>query len=103
MEVGFFNTLAVIALRVGQAIKSLLEIGTSICQSLKLWNRVDRGLYGLLPIPECESNVLKAMCITDTGNAIFAPSVGAGAGVFVGEVWWPRTHALVLLQSQLDS
>lgn len=43
MEIGFLDTLAVVALRVGQAVESLFEVRTGIRQPLKLWNRVGRG------------------------------------------------------------
>ena len=41
----------------------------------------------LLFIPECERNVLIAVGITDTSDAIFAPSVCSLSGLIVGEVY----------------
>jgi hypothetical protein len=41
----------------------------------------------LLLVPEAECNVLEAMGIGDTSNAIFTPSEGAGPGMFVWEVY----------------
>lgn len=40
MEIGFLYTLAVVALRVGQAVESLLEVGASKRQPSNLWNQV---------------------------------------------------------------
>lgn len=55
------------------------------------------GLYELFPVPESKSNVLEAMCVTNTSNTIFAPSVSSGTCVFVGEVWWCTRPVLALV------
>lgn len=60
------------------------------------------SVYELFPVPEGKSNVLETMCVTNTGNAIFAPSVGSETCVFVGEVWW-CTRPVLALMSEFNS
>lgn len=56
-------------------------------------------LYILLFVPKSESDVLQAMSVTDTGDAVLTPSVSAGSCVIVREVWWGRDNMSVLCSS----
>lgn len=67
MEMGFLDTFAMVALRVRQAKETLLQ-------------------KGVLPVPESKGDVLVAVGVADTGNAILTPSVGAGSRMLVGEI-----------------
>jgi len=67
VEMCFLQTLAMISLWVAQAEQSLLQ-------------------KGILLVPEGKSDVLQAMAITDTSNAVFTPSERSGSSLIVGEV-----------------
>ena len=67
VEVVFLDVLAVIALAVGQAEQALLE---------------DR----VLAVPEGQREAEPLLVVGDAGQAVFAPAVGARAGLVVGEV-----------------
>jgi hypothetical protein len=58
---------AVIALRIGEAKETFFE---------------DR----ITPVPKGEGETEPLMVIAESGNSIFAPSVGAAAGVIVGKI-----------------
>lgn len=58
MEVSFLERLSVIALRIAQTEKSLLE-------------------ESILLVPEREGNVLKTVGVTDSGNAVFTPTISS--------------------------
>lgn len=87
MKMSLLDTLTVVSLRVGQAKQALLEKGTKdgSADSPKQRRREQLGI--LLLVPESKSNVLEAMCIANTGNAIFTPSVCAGPSVVVRKVY----------------
>lgn len=87
VKMGLFDTLAMVSLWVGQAEESLLEEGTMSRQQLDLtayW----QGADALLLVPKGKSNILEAVGVADSGDAIFAPSVGPGTCVIVGEILW---------------
>lgn len=42
----------------------------------------------LLLVPKGKGDILEAMGVADSGDAIFAPSVGPGTCVLVGKVLW---------------
>ena len=67
VKVGLLDTLSVIALGVAEAKQSFLE-------------------KVVLLVPEGKGNVLKAMSVTDSRYAIFAPSVRTGSRMVVGEM-----------------
>lgn len=88
MKVRLFDTLAMVALRVGQAKESLLEEGAVVMSALD--SAVVKGeehiMNALFFVPEGKGNILDAMGITDSSNTILTPSVCSGACVFVGEI-----------------
>ena len=67
IEVVFLDVLAVVTLAVGQAEQPLLE---------------DR----VLAVPQCKSKTQPLVVITETGEAVLAPMIGARAGLVVGEI-----------------
>ena len=67
VEVVFLDVLAVIALAVGQAEQPLLE------------NRV-------LAVPQGQREAEPLLVVGDAGQAIFAPAIGARAGLVVAEI-----------------
>ena len=66
VEVVLLHVLAVVALAVGQPEEPLLE---------------DR----ILAVPQRQAEAEALLVVGDAGDAVFAPAVGAGAGVIVGE------------------
>lgn len=85
VKVCLLYTLAVVALRVGQAEQALFEEWTSSSQQMSL-NGHGRRLHVLFLIPERKSDVLQAVGVANPGNTVFAPSVRARSGVVVGKV-----------------
>ena len=90
------QTLAVVALRVGQAKQPLFEKGATM--RVSRFNRpvvVRGGGSGavLFLVPESKCNILVAMRVADTGNAVLTPSVRAGAGVVVREIYRDANRA----------
>src|SRR5262249_50046705 len=67
VEVVLLDVLAVIAFAVGQAEEALFD-------------------NGILAIPEREREAELLMIVGDAGQAVFAPAVGAGAGLIVAEI-----------------
>ena len=65
--VELLHVLAVIALAVGQAEQALLE------------NRI-------LPVPKRQGETKPLLIVADAGDAVFAPAIGAAAGVVVREI-----------------
>jgi len=68
VEVSLLDTLAVVTLGVRETKKTFFQ-------------------EGVLLVPEREGNVLQAMGIAYTGDAVLSPSVCARSGVVVGEVY----------------
>ena len=66
VEVVLLHVLAVVALAVGQPEEPLLE-------------------DGILAVPQGQAEAEALLVVGDAGDAVFAPAVGAGAGVIVGE------------------
>ena len=66
VEVVLLHVLAVVALAVGQSEEPLLE---------------DR----ILAVPQSHAEAEALLVVGDAGDAVFAPAVGAGAGMIVGE------------------
>src|SRR6516225_9953086 len=73
----FFDILAVIALGIGQSEEALLQ---------------DR----VLSVPQGNSKAQPVVVVAETGQAILAPVIGAGAGLIVGEVV-PRIPVLAVV------
>lgn len=102
MKVRLLDTLAMVTLRVGQAKESLLQKRTISCQLSVRRNRENGGEGGansvdaLLLVPKRKGDVLLTMGVSDSGNAVFTPSICSGARMVVGEIWREWT-VLVLL------
>ena len=67
VEVVFLDVLAVVAFAVGQAEQAFLE---------------DR----VLAVPQGQGEAEPLLVVGDAGQAVFAPAIGARAGLVVGEV-----------------
>ena len=67
VEVVFLDVLAVIAFAVGQAEQALLE------------NRI-------LAVPQGQREAEPLLVVGDAGQAVFAPAIGARAGLVVAEI-----------------
>lgn len=84
VEVGFLDTLTMIAFWVRQAEQSLLEeIAIESQQDISYAEYI--GLLFL--VPKGKRNVLKVVCVGDARNAVFSPPVRSRASVIVGKVW----------------
>jgi hypothetical protein len=77
VEIIFLDVLAVIALAIGQAEQPLLE------------NRV-------LAVPQRHGKAQPLMVVTETGETVLAPMIGAGARLIVGKII-PRISVLAVV------
>jgi hypothetical protein len=75
MEMGFLDTLAMVALRIRQAKQTLFEEITW-SRSVPIFHYQPR-LHLLLSVPERERDVLQVVGVRDTGDTILAPAIGA--------------------------
>src|SRR5713101_4342851 len=67
IEVVLFDVLAVIALAVGQPEQTLLD-------------------DGIFAVPQSQGETKPLLIVRDSGQAVLAPAVGAGAGLVMAEV-----------------
>ena len=85
MKVGFLDTLAMVALGVGQTEEALLQerAMSHVSGACQTWRG---GGNALFLVPERESNVLKAMSIGNSGNTTLAPAKGSRPGGVMAEI-----------------
>jgi hypothetical protein len=79
---GFLDRLAVVSLWVRKAEQTLFEEVTGSCQSCKTAS----AAHVLFLVPEREGDVLQAVAIADTSNAVLAPAEGTRASHVMCEV-----------------
>lgn len=65
MEMGLFDALAMVALRVGQTKKSLLEKGTASCQQLGLQKFAERAETHSFPFQNANAMFCRP-CVSQT-------------------------------------
>lgn len=95
MEVSFLDAFAMVSLRVGQPEEALFQEVAGGEVSLR--GRAERDLRCnlLFLVPKAEGNVLSAVRVTDTGDAILAPAESARSSMIVREIFEPASTSLL--------
>lgn len=87
VKMGLLDALTMISLRIGQAKQAFFQNITKFSRSA--WPSVELSTVDLLfLVPKCKCNVLQAMRIGDTGDAIFTPTKGPRPRMVVWEVFF---------------
>jgi len=89
VEMGFLQALTMVTLRVRQTKEALLQERTVLVLAhnafCKLVEHFACNL--LLLVPKSKGDVLQAVRVRDTSNAVLAPAIGARTRHIVGEIY----------------
>jgi hypothetical protein len=84
VEMCFLDTLTMVTLWIGQAEETLLKEVAELPLATNKFRRQESHL--LFAVPERKSNILQTVCVGNTGNTIFTPSVGSRPSIIIGQI-----------------